>query len=105
MVMCFVPDCKHYSEKQSCKFLIFPKDINKKKSWIKAIRRAGREPSEHSLICSCHFVDADKKNGPTIFQRNQLKMLNFPEVEKREKTGYTQKLQWQKLCRSHIQSW
>nr|CAH7716057.1 unnamed protein product [Callosobruchus chinensis] len=73
MVMCFAPDCKHYSEKQGCKFFVFPKDLNEKRKWIALIRRKDREPSMDSLVCSCHFKDGDRKNGPTIFEHNKLK--------------------------------
>lgn len=37
MVMCFVPDCKHYSESHTCQFLRFPKDDKEKKTWIENI--------------------------------------------------------------------
>ena len=30
-------------------------------------RRTDKEPNEHSKVCACHFVDGNKKNGPTIF--------------------------------------
>nr|CAH7749500.1 unnamed protein product [Callosobruchus chinensis] len=73
MVMCFAPDCKHYSEKQGCRFFVFPKDLNEKRKWIALIRRKDREPSMHSLVCSCHFKDGDRKNRPTIFEHNKLK--------------------------------
>lgn len=36
--MCFVPDCKHYSERDTCRFFTFPKEKNKAKKWITAIR-------------------------------------------------------------------
>ncbi|VEN35545.1 unnamed protein product [Callosobruchus maculatus] len=70
MVMCFAPDCKHYSEKHGCRFFVFPKDTHEKKKWILLLRRKDREPSMHSLVCSCHFKDGDRKNGPTIFEHN-----------------------------------
>ncbi|KAK4885359.1 hypothetical protein RN001_001630 [Aquatica leii] len=77
MVMCFVPDCKHYSEKHGCNFFVFPKDPVEKKKWIKSIRREDRDLSPHSLVCACHFKDDDRKNGPTIFQRNLQKVFDF----------------------------
>ncbi|VEN55212.1 unnamed protein product, partial [Callosobruchus maculatus] len=27
----------------------------------------------YSAVCSCHFKDGDKKNGPTMFEHNKLK--------------------------------
>ncbi|VEN40640.1 unnamed protein product [Callosobruchus maculatus] len=38
MVMCFVPDCKHYSERK-CSFFRFPKDPVVNRKWISLIRR------------------------------------------------------------------
>ncbi|XP_030753579.1 uncharacterized protein LOC115880504 [Sitophilus oryzae] len=35
MVMCWAPDCKHYSVRETCKFFRFPKDIKKRKKWKK----------------------------------------------------------------------
>ncbi|XP_039298730.1 THAP domain-containing protein 1-like [Nilaparvata lugens] len=80
MGMCFVPDCKHYSEKDVCHFFKFPKDPEKMKSWLAAIRRADREPSLYSVVCSCHFKDGKKENGPSIFARNEKKVMDFPET-------------------------
>lgn len=85
MVMCFVPDCKHYSERDSCRFFTFPKDEMQRKFWILKIRRGDRNPSYCSLVCSCHFINKEKCNGPTIFERNEEKCMvtKSPEEEKR----------------------
>ncbi|XP_031337295.1 uncharacterized protein LOC116179684 [Photinus pyralis] len=85
MVMCFVPDCKHYSEKHACRFFTFPKDANEKRRWIKLIRRDDRNPTSHSLVCGCHFKDGNRSNGPTIFERNKGKLFDVPEVEVRHR--------------------
>jgi len=69
MVMCFI--CNHYSERETCKFFLFPKDPVERKRWIQLIRRVDREPSQYSLVCSCHFVDGERKNGPTILSINR----------------------------------
>ncbi|VEN63770.1 unnamed protein product [Callosobruchus maculatus] len=73
MAMCFAPDCKHYSEKHVCRFFRFPKHPKDKKKWISLLRRKDREPSKHSVVCSCHFKDGDRKNGPTMFEHNKSK--------------------------------
>nr|CAI5853782.1 unnamed protein product [Callosobruchus analis] len=39
MVMCFIPDCKHYSERKTCSFFRFPKDPVVNRKWISLIRR------------------------------------------------------------------
>ena len=40
------------------------------KGIAKCFRRKDREPSKYSRICSCHFVNGDRSNGPTIFDFN-----------------------------------
>lgn len=42
-------------------------------------RRADRAVNGNDRICSCHFVDGKKENGPTIFDY-QKKDLHFPEM-------------------------
>ncbi|XP_072383728.1 uncharacterized protein [Diabrotica undecimpunctata] len=85
MVMCFVPNCKHYTEQKRCKFFVFPSKISEKQKWINLIRRQDREPSKYSLVCSCHFVDQDRKNGPTIFEHNIKRKFVFSTPEKRKR--------------------
>ncbi|KAK4877535.1 hypothetical protein RN001_010041 [Aquatica leii] len=76
-MMCFAPDCKHYNEKHLCKFFKFSKELKERKRWIKLIRRADKEPNNGSSICSCHFKDGLKTNGPTIFKHNETRRLQF----------------------------
>ena len=38
-------------------------------------RREDREPSRHSRVCSCHFRDGQKANGPEMFDRNKDKLF------------------------------
>lgn len=38
-------------------------------------RREDREPSKHSRVCSCHFRDGQKANGPEMFDRNKDKLF------------------------------
>ena len=42
-------------------------------------RRQDREPSKHSRVCSCHFRDGKKINGPEIYPRNEGKL--FPQQD------------------------
>uniref|UniRef100_A0A6P7H661 Uncharacterized protein LOC114346661 n=1 Tax=Diabrotica virgifera virgifera TaxID=50390 RepID=A0A6P7H661_DIAVI len=86
MVMCFVPDCKHYSEKQNCKFFRFPTDPSVKQKWVSLIRRGDNQPTMNSLVCSCHFRTGDRTSLPTIFKRNEDKLFTFesPDSKKRK---------------------
>ncbi|CAI6356648.1 unnamed protein product [Macrosiphum euphorbiae] len=64
MVLCWVVGCCHYNEKDCCKFYRFPINLKEKK-WIELIRRTD-EPKTGARVCSCHFVEGKKENGPTI---------------------------------------
>lgn len=46
-------------------------------------RRKDTEPNAHARLCSCHFKDGKKENGPTIFPRNEKTRFDFPDPEKR----------------------
>ena len=32
-------------------------------------RKGDKEPGKHSRVCSCHFSDGKKSNGPEMFER------------------------------------
>ena len=38
-------------------------------------RRKDRDPNKHSRVCSCHFRNGKKANGPEVFERNQVKIF------------------------------
>lgn len=41
-------------------------------------RRKDRDPGKNSGVCSCHFRDEKKENGPEIFKRNVNKLFPSP---------------------------
>ena len=41
------------------------------------ITRDDREPNKYSHVCSCHFRDEDKRNMPTISNRNKDKLFDL----------------------------
>ncbi|KAF5304996.1 hypothetical protein FQR65_LT18806 [Abscondita terminalis] len=86
MGLCFAPDCNH-THKSGCRMFRFPADSVLKDKWEKLIRRHDATPNRFSVVCSCHFMDGDKKNLPTLFQRNKNKMFTYssPERRKRQK--------------------
>ena len=44
-------------------------------------RRKDKEPNSSSRLCSCHFQDGSKENGPTVFPRNLKRVFHFPDPE------------------------
>lgn len=88
MVHCFAPDCNHHSESHTCSFFGFPskeKKLKEYRRWIHLLRREDREPGKHSRVCSCHFREGKKSNGPEIFKRNQDKLFPAEEAKPKKK--------------------
>jgi hypothetical protein len=92
MVMCWAPDCKHYNVRDKCKFYRFPKDLKERKRWKKLLRR-DVEPGPGAFVCSCHFRDGNKANGPELFEHNVKKRLQFPTPEKKSKQKRPKRLE------------
>jgi len=52
-------------------------------------RRAdGALPNFNSRLCSCHFKDGMRENGPTLFKRNEQKAMQYSSPEKKVCFGY-----------------
>ncbi|XP_020602521.1 uncharacterized protein LOC110041562 [Orbicella faveolata] len=101
MIQCFAPDCKHQSESLTCKFFSFPnkgKDKEEYRHWFRLLRRADREPSQHSKVCSCLFRDGLKSAGPEIFERNAHKLFPTQENPTRKKRKLDSKLAASAFC-------
>ncbi|KAK7939878.1 hypothetical protein WMY93_003204 [Mugilogobius chulae] len=49
------------------------------KHWEKLCRRKDRKPTIADRICSCHFKDQLKENGPTIFPWNSGRHFDFDD--------------------------
>ncbi|KAK5644857.1 hypothetical protein RI129_006157 [Pyrocoelia pectoralis] len=61
MVMCFAPDCRHYRERDLCKFYRFPIEDIDKKPWIKLIRRD--RPGEGVHVPGVHVKLGQQREG------------------------------------------
>uniref|UniRef100_A0A8D9B0V5 THAP-type domain-containing protein n=1 Tax=Cacopsylla melanoneura TaxID=428564 RepID=A0A8D9B0V5_9HEMI len=85
--LCFAPGCNHIrgAEGVNCSFFRFPQDKVTHKKWTKACRRQDRAPKDHDRLCSCHFINCNKSNGPTLFQYNEKKYMDFKSPEKRRR--------------------
>ncbi|XP_060074893.1 uncharacterized protein LOC132554585 [Ylistrum balloti] len=69
MVYCLVFGCSHQTGwKQTCSLFRFPVNLKEREKWVEQCRRVDREVNIYNdRICSCHFLDGKKENGPTIF--------------------------------------
>lgn len=80
MVYCFAYGCTHRTGgKQTCSLFRFPTDEKERKKWVERCRRADREVNSNDRICSCHFPDGNKEQGPTIFVYSK-NVGSFPEI-------------------------
>ncbi|XP_034046320.1 uncharacterized protein LOC117527924 [Thalassophryne amazonica] len=80
MVYCFAFGCNHKSGRNKCGFFRFPLDTEKRGQWERSCRRADRSlDMANDRICSCHFVDAAKLNGPTLFLWTMGKVFSLPK--------------------------
>ncbi|KAJ8936085.1 hypothetical protein NQ314_012494, partial [Rhamnusium bicolor] len=84
MVMCWASECKHYIQRETCKFFKFPKDAKERMRWKKFIRRF-EEPGPGAFLCSCHFPGGKRENGPELFQHNITKRFSYTSPEKNDK--------------------
>nr|XP_042911213.1 THAP domain-containing protein 2-like [Parasteatoda tepidariorum] len=82
MVMCIASGCKHYNQRDTCRFFRTPADPKVQKIWIRNVRRDDIQISKNHVICQCHFKDGLKANGPTLFEHNKDKIFRFPSPEK-----------------------
>ncbi|XP_052809243.1 uncharacterized protein LOC128237697 [Mya arenaria] len=68
MVYCYAFGCTHRTGgRQACGLYRLPTNDKDRKKWINRCTRADRPYNSNDRICSCHFVDGKKENGPTIF--------------------------------------
>lgn len=89
----------------SVKLYRFPKDVRKRRAWIRAINRKNFAPNEFSCICSEHFEfgwhsdDPDDANyAPTIFsykektvdheREERVSRRNLQKVSLKKKNRY-----------------
>ena len=61
---CAVGCSNRYSKGCGISFYRFPTDAAKRNKWIAAIRRKDWEPTEHSWLCSAHFINGKRSNDP-----------------------------------------
>uniref|UniRef100_K1QUP5 Uncharacterized protein n=1 Tax=Magallana gigas TaxID=29159 RepID=K1QUP5_MAGGI len=68
MPLCFAFGCNHMTgAKRTCSLFRFPTNPKERNKWIQRCRRADRAYTANDRLCSCHFKDGVKENGPTIF--------------------------------------
>ena len=76
---CCAPGCENrWSKGSSLSFYRFPADPGRRAEWVAAVRREKWEPTEHSWLCSAHFVSGSKSNDrlspdyvPSVFSHTK----------------------------------
>ena len=45
-------------------FYRFPADLERRARWVAAVNRKNWQPTDHSWLCSCHFISGAKSDDP-----------------------------------------
>ena len=61
---CAVGCAKRAVKGSGVSFYRFPADVSRRNSWVAAINRKNCQPSEHSWLCSSHFISGLKSDDP-----------------------------------------
>ena len=61
---CAVGCSNRYNRESSLNFYRFPKDTVRRNKWIAAVRRKKWKPTQHSWICSAHFLSGQRSDDP-----------------------------------------
>lgn len=81
MPYCYAPGCNHISRRESCYFFRFPADTKLFEEWKTLCPLKDKEPTTEDLLCSCHFINGDKANLPTVFAHSNTSIEDFASSE------------------------
>ena len=78
---CCAPGCSNSRKTRgNLQFYRIPKDINRRRVWLKRIRRKNFMPTENTRLCSVHFLGGQKSDdidsvsyNPSIFKHSHVK--------------------------------
>ena len=81
---CAVGCSNRYSKGCGLQFYRFPRDPERRRQWIASVNRKNWEPTEHSWICSSHFIGGNKSNEPTSPAHNPSIFDHIKSPKKRK---------------------
>ena len=78
---CCAPGCSNGRKTRGdLQFYCIPKDINRRRVWLRRIRRKNFTPTENTRLCSAHFFGGQKSDdidsvycNPPIFKHSHVK--------------------------------
>ena len=78
---CCAPGCSNSRKTRGdLQFYRIPKDINRRRVWLKRIRRKNFSPTDNTRLCSVHFFGGQKSDemesvsyNPSIFKHSHVK--------------------------------
>ena len=78
---CCAPGCSNSRKTRvDLQFYRIPKDINRRKVWLRSIRRKNFSPTDNTRLCSVHFLGGQKSDdidsasyNPSIFKYSRVK--------------------------------
>ncbi|XP_057662425.1 uncharacterized protein LOC130897532 isoform X2 [Diorhabda carinulata] len=77
-IVCWAPGCDHNNMREKCNYFRFPQEDKIKNK----LTRSTASPDPEAYICSCHFADGKKENGPSLFECNVFSLLDKTTPEK-----------------------
>ncbi|XP_034037223.1 calcium binding protein 39, like 1 isoform X1 [Thalassophryne amazonica] len=93
MPRCAATNCTNIQTKDCGKsFHVFPKDKERRKAWVTALRRKNFTPSNRAVLCSDHFEDSYfDRTGQTVRLRSEAIPSLFEFSEKLQKHARSRK--------------
>ena len=78
---CYIPGCSNSRKTRvDLQFFRIPKDINRRRVWLKSIRRRNFSPTENTRLCLMHFLGGQKSDdidsayyNPSSFKHHRVK--------------------------------
>nr|XP_022286236.1 uncharacterized protein LOC111099146 isoform X1 [Crassostrea virginica] len=99
MTICFVFSCNHQGLQRTCKMFRFPANPMLARRWERLCRRKDRSVNAASdRICSCHFKDGIKDNGPTLFPWSSVFDFEDPNKISRRTVKTETEVDCQEMC-------
>ena len=97
---CAIGCTNRYSKQSGIHFYRFPTDSARRARWIGSVGRKNWIPTEHSWICSVHFISGAKSNDPlspdyvpSVFShvKGPIKRKRMKNIERYERMAETKK--------------
>ena len=84
------------------KFLPFSCDLERRARWVAAVNRKNWQPTDHSWLCSCHFISGAKSDDPLSPDSVPSVFPHTASLQKRKRVNamksYERRKQRKRVC-------